>query len=74
MNGEPTYDPDREPYGPASETPRDPNATPFPPSEVIPPAPGYWDLLSLVLFAVPAFALIFLICTVALFGLNFVFG
>ena len=81
MNGEPTYDP----YGGASETPREQDATGYSPGETpsqapIPPprSPGpgwwtYWDLLYLVLFAAPASLLIVVICPAVLLGLNFVF-
>ncbi len=80
MNREPSYDPNA--YDSHGEgTPEHSPAGPLPAGDAssltVEPGPRwwtYWDLLYLVLFAVPAFALIAVICTVSLFGLSFVFG
>ena len=86
MNGEPTHDPGGGPYGRASETPPEQDATGYSPGEALPQAPAaptrppgsgwwtYWDLLYLLLFSVPALLLITVVCTAALFGLSFLSG
>ena len=80
MNREPSYDPNA--YDSHGEGLPEPSpAGPFPTGDTssltVEPVPRwwtYWDLLYLVLFTVAALLLIWVICNVGLFGLNFVFG